>query len=268
LLQDGGAMGLGVRAAEVVLAAQRLDGLDGGHHLLVAHVEHGPVDAQTGAHRHEGAIQERTVRQTEADVAEAAGGADGQAILDQLEGLHGDLRSRGIGRDRQDERVDPHVFGRQADAGAQVVQLLGHGEPVLGGRRDALFAEAERDDRALVLLDERQGSVDARLLTADRVDERDLAALVDDQLHAVLEHGGAGRVDHELHVGDAHHGLDEPSHVGDLVAAGDSAVHVQHSGPGLDLVGSKGLDELDVTRLDRLGDLLARPIDRFTHQQH
>ena len=89
---------------------------------------------------------------------------------------------RGVGRDGQDERVDPHVFGGQADAGAQIVQLLGDGEAVLGGRRDAVFAEAQGDDRALVLLDERQDGVDARLLAADRVDERHLAALVDDQL--------------------------------------------------------------------------------------
>ena len=40
------------------------------------------------------------------------------------------------------------------------------------------------------------------------------------------------------------------------------------AGAGLDLVGGQGLDELGVARLDRLGDLLARPVDRFTHQQH
>ena len=79
---------------------------------------------------------------------------------------------------------------------------------------------------------------------------------------------GAGRVDHELHVGDAHDGLDEPRHVGDLVAAGDAAVDVEHDGAGLDLIGGESLDELGVARLDRFGDLLARPVDRFTHQQH
>ena len=58
------------------------------------------------------------------------------------------------------------------------------------------------------------------------------------------------------------------SHVGDLVAAGDAAVDVEHGRAGLDLVRGQGLDELGVARLDRLGDLLARPVDRFTHQQH
>ena len=57
LFQKAGAVRLEVVAAEVVLAAQRLDGLDGGHHLLVAHVEDEAVDAETGAHRHEGAVE-------------------------------------------------------------------------------------------------------------------------------------------------------------------------------------------------------------------
>ena len=79
---------------------------------------------------------------------------------------------------------------------------------------------------------------------------------------------GVGRVDHELHVGDAHDDVDEPQQIFDLVAAGDAAVDVQQAGPSLDLVHGEGLDELGIARLDRLGDLLARPVDRFTHQQH
>ena len=40
------------------------------------------------------------------------------------------------------------------------------------------------------------------------------------------------------------------------------------TGAGVDLILGQGLDELGIARLDRLGDLLARPVDRFTHQQH
>ena len=56
--------------------------------------------------------------------------------------------------------------------------------------------------------------------------------------------------------------------VGDLVAAGDAAVDVEQTGAGVDLILGQSLDELGIARLDRLGDLLARPVDRFTHQQH
>src|SRR5450830_658105 len=189
LLQDARAVRLEVAAAEVVCAAQRLDGLDAGHHGLVAHVEHGAVDAEARAHGHEGAVEQSAVGQAEAHVAEAAGGAHGQALLDELEGLHHDLGGRGVGRDGHDQRVDPQVLAGQPGAGAEVEQLLGYGEAVLGGRRDALVAQAKADHRALVLLDERQDGVDARLLTTDRVDERHLAALVDAGVRAVIDKG-------------------------------------------------------------------------------
>src|SRR5665648_152208 len=181
LLQDARAVRLEVAAAEVVFAAQRLDGLDGGHHGLVAHVEHGAVDAEARAHGHEGAVEQDAVGQAEAHVAEAAGGAHGQALLDQLEGIHRDLGGRGVGRDGHDQRVDPEVLAGQPGAG----------EAVRGGRRDALVAQTKADHRALVLLDEREDSVDARLLATDRVDERHLAALVDDGTHAGVEGRGA-----------------------------------------------------------------------------
>ena len=38
--------------------------------------------------------------------------------------------------------------------------------------------------------------------------------------------------------------------------------------PAVDLLQGEGLDELRVAGLDRLADLLARPVDRFTHQEH
>src|SRR5665648_110459 len=113
LLQDARAVRLEVAAAEVVFAAQRLDGLDGGHHGLIAHVEHGAVDAEARAHGHEGAVEQGAVGQAEAHVAEAAGGAHGQALLDQLEGLQRDLGGRGVGRDGHDQRVDPEVLAGQ-----------------------------------------------------------------------------------------------------------------------------------------------------------
>ncbi len=107
-------------------------------------------------------------------------------------------------------------------------------------QRDALVVQAQGDDRALVLLDERQHGVDAALLAADRVDVRHLAAVLDGRFDAGLECGRAGRVDHELRVGDAAHGGDEPEEVVDLVAAGDAAVDVEDVRAGRDLVESPG----------------------------
>ena len=88
----------------------------------------------------------------EAHVAEAARRAHRQPLLDELERVHADLRGARVGGDGEHQWVDPEVLGRQAGTGAEVVQLLGDGEAVLGRRRDAGVAQAQADDRALVLL--------------------------------------------------------------------------------------------------------------------
>src|ERR1019366_989713 len=50
LFEQAGAVRFEVLAAEGVFVAQGLDGLDRGHHLLVAHVEDRAVDADARAH--------------------------------------------------------------------------------------------------------------------------------------------------------------------------------------------------------------------------
>ena len=164
-----------------------------------------------------------------------------QVGLDERQGAHGHEGRGGVGGDGHDQRVEPHVLGGQAGCGELVVEHLGDGETVFGRAGDAFVVEAERDDRALVLLDQRQHRVDAALLAADGVDVGDLAAVFDGRFDAGLQGGGAGGVDHELVVGDAAYGGDEPEKVFDLVAAGHAAVDVEDVRAGCDLIGRERL---------------------------
>ena len=119
----------------------------------------------------------------------------------------------------------PYSCGRDPDdLGRQV-------EPLVGLHRDLVVVVGQRDDRGVVLLDQREDRGEPVVLGGDRVDQR--AALVDRQ--PGLERLDDRGVDADRHVGEALHQLDRPGEQVGLVGERDAHVDVEHVGAALDL---------------------------------
>ena len=159
----------------------------------------------------------------------------------------------GEGADGHQQRVDDDVLARDAVVGGALDDPLGHTEPDVRIHADAGLVVADRDDRAAVLLHERQDALEALVLAGHAVEQG--LALVDGE--ARLERLDDRRIDRQREVGQR---LDELDRVGQdrrLVRQRDARVDVEHVCAGLDLGDRVPLDAREVAGLHLLHEDLA-----------
>ena len=183
----------------------------------------------------------------------AAGRVDLELVAQPAEDAEDLAAGTGQRPDRHEQRVDDDVLARDAVVGGALDDPLGDREPDVRVHRDAGLVVADRDDRAAVLLDQRQDALEALLLAGHAVEQG--LALVDGETG--LERLDDRRIDRQREVGQR---LDELDRLGQdrrLVGQRDAGVDVEHVRAGLDLGDRVALDPREVAGLHLLREELA-----------
>jgi hypothetical protein len=122
-------------------------------------------------------IDQVSIWQAERHVACAQGLVHAERVANSLYRFQGDAGRLRISPHSEGQGVDDHVLGRNSYLRCPPDDLASNGDPLVSVLRNALIVHRQSDHRGSMLLCQRQHSLQALLLTIDRVD--DGLALID-----------------------------------------------------------------------------------------